>query len=136
MSAPTSVKKAVDGYAEVDSALKDFMDEHNDIFGEFFRLVEARNAACEKARALVKKHESSHGDFRYSTARRYSFDVDTLQERLPKEIFSRITKVAVDRKAVEVLLERGELSEDDLEGAYEVGATRKCSGPSSWLLGG
>lgn len=135
MSTPASVKKAVDEYSEIDEELKDFMDEHNDIFGKFFQMVEARNAACEKARALVKRHESSHGDFKFSTARRYSFDVDTLKERLPEDIFSRITKVAVDKKAVEILLERGEIGKDDLEGAYEVGETRRCSGPSSWLLG-
>lgn len=136
MSTSTSVRRAVDEYEKADKELQEFLDENEDLFQIFNRLVEDRNVRCEKARNMVKRHETSSGDFLYSTARKYIFNVPMIKERVSRSVFDRITRVSVDRKAVDILLERGDIEEGALEGAFEVNTTRKCSGPKPWSITG
>jgi len=136
MSNTTRVKKAVSEYEAADDELSAFLEENDSVFQELYRLVDVRNATCEKAKNIVKRYESSCGDFSYSTSRKYSFDIPLLKERLSKDVFSRITKRVVDRKAVDVLLDRGDISQDEIEGAFEVSYTKKCAGPRAWDING
>jgi len=128
------LEKAVQRYYDVDKKLREFMDIHEEIFEEFYRLVEQQNNACDEAHDLVKRTQTSCAQFEYRPATTVAFDVEILKEKLPRSVFNRIIKVSVDRKSLEVLIERGEINSDDIAEARTENVVKKCFGPKPWRL--
>lgn len=128
------VQRAVSEYEQADADLKAFMEAHDELFAEFMRLVQVRNNACDRAKDSVKTAGVTHGDFRFQVSKAPVFDIEILKGNVTPAIFRRITKTVVDNSAVNSLIDRGELTEEELQGSYEMKETKKCYGPKPWNM--
>lgn len=128
------VHRAVGKFSDAASALDAFMDENKEVVDKLFALIDTRNELVERARVAVKEARTSCGDFRVEVAKSPVFDTAVLKTKLPDTIFKRITKVIVDPALVEMLIERGEIAEEDVKGTYTVKEVVRCLGPKKWEL--
>lgn len=122
---PAEIPEVVD-YMNSRDKLKEFKDEHQDIFAMYDQLVEEHNTSLEKAEKIVRAHEVTCGPFvLYQWQKK--FDAEKLYDAVERDQFLKlgghietVPQYSIDKNIFEAKMAQGAIPQNVLDVVVKV----------------